>query len=34
MMLLYDRKPKVLIFTFILWLSFTVASHSFWVLSL
>lgn len=34
MMLLYDRKPQILIFTFILWLSFTVASHSFWVLSL
>ncbi len=29
MMLLYDRKPQILISTFILWFSFTVASHSF-----
>lgn len=34
MILLYDRKPQVLIMTFILWLLFTLASHSFWVLSL
>ena len=34
MILLYDRRPQVLVFTFILWLSFTVASHSLWVLSL
>jgi hypothetical protein len=34
MMLLYDRKPVVLISTFILWLLFTIASHSTWALSL
>lgn len=34
MMLAYDRKPQVLILTLILWLLFTIASHSTWVLSL
>ena len=34
MILLYDRKPQVLILTFVLWLLFTIASHSLWVLSL
>ena len=34
MILLYDHKPQILIFTFVLWFLFTVASHSFWVLSL
>lgn len=34
MILLYDRRPQVLILTFILWLLFTVASHSTWALSL
>ncbi|MDC0590412.1 hypothetical protein OAP13_00715 [Gammaproteobacteria bacterium] len=34
MILLYDRKPQVLMVTFVLWLLFTIASHSTWVLSL
>lgn len=34
MILLYDRKPQVLILTFVLWLLFTIASHSTWALSL
>jgi len=34
MILLYDRKPQILILTLLLWLFFTVASHTTWVLSL
>lgn len=34
MILLYDRKPQILILTFFLWLSFTIVSHSNWALSL
>tara|TARA_Y100001935_G_C17278162_1_gene495898 strand:- start:94 stop:1029 length:936 start_codon:yes stop_codon:yes gene_type:complete len=34
MILHYDRKPQVLVLTFFLWLLFTIASHSNWVLSL
>ena len=34
MMLLYDRKPQVLLLTSVLWLLFTMASHSTWALSL
>jgi len=34
MILLYDRKPQILILTLLMWLFFTVASHTTWVLSL
>lgn len=34
MVLAYDRQPQVLVLTLILWLLFTIASHSTWVLSL
>lgn len=34
MILLYDRKPQVLVLTFVFWLLFTIASHTTWVLSL
>jgi len=34
MMLHYDRNPQVLISTFILWLLFTIAAHSKWILIL